>query len=208
MAGKEPGDYWDVLAEPALRAPVTAALADAIVRRRGAWDVLSLDCLPPGSPTPSALRRAGFTGYARASIRSPRLTLPDSFETYLASLSRNPRGNLRRHLRRLDDGTVQLREVTGPADLEETLTQLAGSPSPSVGRARAPDQPEHAAERFRAFMLDAVRRLVPAGLALVWELRHEDEIAGVYVNFMDERSFYWYLGGFDPALTSTRRTTS
>jgi hypothetical protein len=38
-------------------------------------------------------------------------------------------------------------------------------------------------------MLDAVRRLVPAGLALVWELRHEDEIAGVYVNFMDERSF-------------------
>lgn len=59
MAGKEPGDYWDVLAEPALRAPVTAALADAIVRRRGAWDVLSLDCLPPGSPTPSALRRAG-----------------------------------------------------------------------------------------------------------------------------------------------------
>lgn len=50
-------------------------------------------------------------------------------------------------------------------------------------------------------MLDAVRRLVPAGLALVWELRHEDEIAGVYVNFMDERSFYWYLGGFDPALT-------
>jgi CelD/BcsL family acetyltransferase involved in cellulose biosynthesis len=44
MAGKEPGDYWDVLAEPALRAPVTAALADAIVRRRG------VGCLVPGLP--------------------------------------------------------------------------------------------------------------------------------------------------------------
>ena len=56
--------------------------------------------------------------------------------------------------------------------------------------------------RFGDFMLEVTSALVPAGLALVWELRHRGAVAGVYVNLVDERAFYWYLGGFDPALAS------
>jgi CelD/BcsL family acetyltransferase involved in cellulose biosynthesis len=58
---------------------------------------------------------------------------------------------------------------------------------------------EHASARFREFLLEALRYLVPAGEALVWELRSADAIVGVYVNFVDAGTFYWYLGGFDPA---------
>lgn len=202
MLGKEPGDYWDVLAEPELREPVTAALAAEIARRRGEWDVWQLNCLPPDSGTLRALARAGLRGFARAPLRSPAIELPDTFEAFLAGLSRSRRANLRRHLRRLEDGSVELREVRDPAALGATMDrwqELRVAQWEAQGRSI---DPVHAGERFRAFMLAAVRRLVPSGQALVWEFLHEGELVGVYVNFVDERSFYWYLGGFDPAVTN------
>jgi CelD/BcsL family acetyltransferase involved in cellulose biosynthesis len=47
-------------------------------------------------------------------------------------------------------------------------------------------------------MSDAVSRLLDDKLAVVWEFTVKERTIGVYVNFADQRSFYWYLGGFDP----------
>jgi CelD/BcsL family acetyltransferase involved in cellulose biosynthesis len=202
MLGKEPGDYWDVLARPELREPVTAAVAAEIARRRDEWDVWQLNCLPPDSATVRTLAGAGLRGFARASVRSPLIELPDTFEAFLAGLPRSRRGNLRRHLRRLEDGSVTLREVRDPAALAPTMErwqELRVRQWEAQGKSI---NPVHASPRFRAFMLAAVGDLVPAGHAVVWEFVHEGQVAGVYVNFADERSFYWYLGGFDPAVAS------
>ena len=60
-----------------------------------------------------------------------------------------------------------------------------------------PLYPLHREERFRHFFQDLAVELVPAGACLVWELLHGDDVVGSYVNFVDERAFYYYLGGFD-----------
>jgi len=62
--------------------------------------------------------------------------------------------------------------------------------------------PVHRTDRFREFLLAAVQALLPAGKALVWEFCIDGKTAGIYVNFADATSFYWYLGGFDPKHSS------
>jgi CelD/BcsL family acetyltransferase involved in cellulose biosynthesis len=60
----------------------------------------------------------------------------------------------------------------------------------------------HATAAFRAFMFDAMRALVPRELATVWEFVADGEVVGAYVNLIDDDSFYWYLGGFEPAYSA------
>lgn len=202
MLGKEPGDYWDVLAAPADRVAVSAAVAHELARRRSEWDAGILNCLVPGSPTQAALAAAGLRILRRPEVACPAIALPSTWEEYLATLPRNRRGNLRRHLRRLDEGEVVLREVRDSAELPETFMrwqQLRERQWDAAGRAL---NPTHRSPRFREFLLHAVRALAPTRQSLVWEFSVHRQVVGIYVNFIDSRSFYWYLGGFDPAHSS------
>jgi CelD/BcsL family acetyltransferase involved in cellulose biosynthesis len=199
MLGKEPGDYWDVVAAPADRAAVSAAVAEELVRRRREWDAGILSCLVPDSATAGAFSSAGLHIMHRPGVACPAIALPATWDGYLAMLPRGRRGNLRRHLRRLDEGEVELREVRESAELPGALARwqdLRESQWDERGRSL---NPTHRTNRFREFLLDVVQALVPVGQALVWEFRVDGHTAGMYVNFVDARSYYWYLGGFDPA---------
>ena len=199
MLGKEPGDYWDVVAAPDERAAVSTAVARELVRRRHEWDAGLLSCLVPGSTTVDALSSAGLRILNRPPVICPAIALPTTWDEYLAALPRGRRGNLRRHLRRLDEGEVQMREIRDSAELPDALARwqdLRESQWDERGRSL---NPAHRTDRFREFLLEAVQALVPLRQALVWEFRVEGRTAGMYVNFADARSFYWYLGGFDPA---------
>jgi CelD/BcsL family acetyltransferase involved in cellulose biosynthesis len=195
------GDYWDVLAAPEERAGTSAAIAREIATRRQEWDAVVLHGLPAGSEIGGALEAAGLRVRRPRAATCPVIELPATFDAYLGSLPAQRRSNLRRHLRRLDEGELELREVERPEDLERAIGrwhelrerqwQAAGRNLYGLQRSTA----------FRAFMLEAARLMAPAGLLTVWELRHEGEVAGVYVNLVDRRAFYWYLGGFDPSLS-------
>jgi CelD/BcsL family acetyltransferase involved in cellulose biosynthesis len=198
MLGKEPGDYWDLVSAPDDRDAVGAAVAVELVDRRREWDVGVLSCLVPGSPTASALAEGGLQVRARAVVPCPAIELPATWEEYLAGLPGERRRNLRRHLRRLDDGEVELQEVVDGAELAEMLRgwqQLRTRQWDERGRGITG---AHRGDAFRDFLL-AVIHALPAGQALVWAFRVDGKLAGVYVNFADQRAFYWYLGGFDPA---------
>ena len=202
MLGKEPGDYWDVLAAPADRAAVTAAVAEELVRRGREWEVAILSCLPPGSATGDVLAAAGLRLMHRPAVACPAIALPGSWDEYLAMLPRGRRGNLRRHLRRLDEGEVELREVRDSAELPTMFVRWQQLRDLQWAGANRTLNPVQRTDRFREFLLAAAQALVPVGEALVWEFRIEGKTAGVYVNFVDATSFYWYLGGFDPAHAS------
>ena len=58
---------------------------------------------------------------ARKPTPYPGIELPASFDDYLAGLPRKRRKDLRRHMRRLDDGRLELRDVTQPDDLSATI---------------------------------------------------------------------------------------
>lgn len=200
MLGKEPGDYWDVLAAEADRPAVVAATAEELLRRRGQWDIAGLNCLEPDSPTAAALSAAGMRVVRRRPIPSPCIALPDTFEDYLSSLPNKHRSNLRKHLRKLDGGEVELRAVTAPDDIREAMARWRDLRSRQWRAAGREINPTHEEDGFARFMTAVALSLVPAGTATLWEFQYEGRVAGVYLNFHDDRAFYWYLGGFDPDL--------
>jgi len=198
MLGKEPADYWDLISEPGLRVDASLAVGAALAARRRAWDLAVLSCMPPGSATAASLERAGLRVHRRAPVPCPAIDLPATFEDYLAGLDSRVRRNIRRSLRSLDNGVVQLRAVTDPARLPaaiEAWQDLRERQWRGMGKSITPS---HTSERFRRFMLAATRNLVADGTALVWEFLHEERIAGSYLSFADARAQYWFLGGFDP----------
>lgn len=199
--GMEPGDYWDVLAAPERRREVTEAVVAALLDGARDWDAWILRCTPPGSPVVPVLDGRGTRTLLRPSIVAPAIALPDSFDAYLAGLSSSRRQNLRRHLRRLDNGEVELRDVTDPDELRAALGRWQDFRRRQWDSAGKTINPEHLSPRFGAFVLDCVRALVPQSRAMVWEFVHGGEVVGTYVNFADDDAYYWYLGGFDPAVT-------
>jgi len=127
--------------------------------------------------------------------------LPDSFEEYLAGLPRKRRKDLRRHMRRLEDGRLELRDVTDPGDLRVAMDRWQDIRVRWWQHRGKRMDPEHASTRFRDFMREVVQLMVPRGLAQVWELRHDGEVAGVEVNLTDRRAYYSWMGAYDPAVS-------
>ncbi len=198
MIGKEPGDYWDVIAAPGDRDNVALAVGGELARLAGRWDAGIFSCLPPESRTLERFTSAGLRIFRREPVASPAIELPSTFDAYLASLPAGHRQNLRRHLRRLDGGDVVLRHVDDPADARDVLQRWRALRSRQWRVRGKLITPAHEQEHFHRFMLDAVTRLLDVELAVVWEFSWRERVVGVYVNFADSRSFYWYLGGFDP----------
>jgi CelD/BcsL family acetyltransferase involved in cellulose biosynthesis len=202
MVGKEPGDYWDVIAAPADRESVAMAVGAELARRGTSWDAAVISCLPPESRTLEAFDLAGLRMIRRPPVASPAIALPDTFEAYLASLPRSHRSNLRRHLRRLDQREVVLREVTDAAEVPAVMRAWRELRSRQWKMMNRQLNPEHQADRFNSFMVEATKQLIDEQLTVLWEFSHDSRIAGIYLNFADAHRFYWYLGGFDPDLSA------
>jgi CelD/BcsL family acetyltransferase involved in cellulose biosynthesis len=196
--GRSPGDYWDIVALPAVREYVAEAVAETLAERRDQWDVLMLDGLGSGSLS-RAMSGTGLRVRKRPSRISPEIRLPDSFEDYLKDLPKSRRSNLRRHMRRLDEGELELRDVED-GELSAAIDlwhELRGRWWGERGRRLSK---LHTTDRFREFNRAAVLALNSAGLAAVWEMRHAGEPVGVCFNFVDARAFYWNLNAFDPRI--------
>ena len=199
MIGKEPGDYWDVLAVPERRETVNAAVAAELARRSEQWDALYIAGQPGESITAALAQQSSLVVRARAGVPCPRVMLPDGFDEYLRLLPASHRSNVRKHLRRLDQGQVRLREVTDASELDRAIARWHELHIKRWAALPKRIDPTHLEERFRDFILDAMRALVPQGLARVSEFLVDDEVVGVYVNLIDDHAFYWYLGGFEPS---------
>lgn len=200
--GQPPGDYWDIVAVDSEREGVLAAVVGWLLSSRRRWDVVSLTALRQGSATERALEAAPLRIARRDPVPCPGIELPSTFDEYLKELPSKRRTNIRRHLRTLDDErVVELREVTSPERLPATLERWQEIRTRQWSE-RGPEEfnEMHGEPSFRAFMLAVTRRLVPLGLAVVWELVRDDDVVGAWVNFADRRAMYWYLGGFEPDL--------
>jgi CelD/BcsL family acetyltransferase involved in cellulose biosynthesis len=200
-AGQRDSDHWGVIAEPALRDGVAEAVAHELYRRRDAWDLLQLSHLPPPTPFPAAAARAGLRVARIERTACPRLHLAASFDDYLAGLSQSRRGNLRRRLRQLDSGKLELRAVAADA-LDSALERWQAIRRRELAAKGVPINPVHVTAGFRAFLREALAALIPQGRAALWEFAAAGAVVGSYVNLLDGRGAYLYLGGYEPEARS------
>ncbi len=124
-------DYLDVLVKPAYRETFLAALADFVAEHQDAYSRIVLCNMPHTTPTldlmPRLLTERGFAVRVAQQEVCPVISLPDSFEDYLAALDKKQRHELRRKLRRAEGSetdTVDWYIVGREHDLAEELEKF------------------------------------------------------------------------------------
>ncbi len=106
VGGIEIADYLDILAVAGREADIYVAFLDHLAGPDAPdWVEVELINLPEATPThrllPTLVRERGWWAWVQVEDVCPVIPLPDSFDAYLARLSKKQRHEVRRKLRRL-----------------------------------------------------------------------------------------------------------
>jgi CelD/BcsL family acetyltransferase involved in cellulose biosynthesis len=170
---------------------------------RRPWDVIVLREIPARSPLlaelPALAAGRGHRLRVRHSLDSPYLSIRQTWEDYLATRSRQFRGNLRRNLRKLrDTGREWKVECLAAADgIERALPEVmdlalrswSGRQGSSI--ASAP---------HRSFYEPVIRALGALGSVRLWTLRIGGRLAAFDLYATSGRGLALLKTSYDPAL--------
>lgn len=132
-------DYLDVIARPEDLPAFLSGLLDFLAGLEQPWRTLDLFNLLDSSPSLPLLRQAaeqrGWDFVQTPLQRAPFIPLPGNWQTYLASLDKKQRHEIRRKMRRLDESGIPWRwyvvqqAETLAAEMDEFLRLMAYDPA-------------------------------------------------------------------------------
>jgi CelD/BcsL family acetyltransferase involved in cellulose biosynthesis len=190
-------DYMDITAKTGAEKGILAAVLRSLGEEP--WDELVLWAVPDNSPTmaalPSVCGDLGLSLDVNFEDVCPRVSLPDSWEEYLAGLNKKDRHELRRKLRKLPQGgTVALEVWTTPGDVEAALDDFLRL----HGAARS-DKAAFMTERMSAFFRRIVCALAGDGLVELTFLTLDGVRVAAVLCFKEDDVLLLYNSGYDPA---------
>lgn len=201
FAGANLGDYFQPVAPPGEAELAAAGAALALSRRRDEWGAVVLHNVDADTTWAEALRSAGGSGLAE--VTHPREVLPYvaidglSWDEYLATRSRNFRGQLNRKLRRLgDEHEVSFRLTEDPARVADDMAIFFAFHD---RRWENRGGSSVASERARAFHLDFAESALRSGALRLWFLEVDGDPVAAWYGWSFGRRYSYYLAGFDPA---------
>ena len=198
--GQGGADYLDLIARPADKPEVLAAIFDYL-KKENCFDLISLECLPSDSATITflhkfaqretkpRLRYADLTTYV-----CPQINLSFGWETILKQSKRQ--SNFKRKLKRLEKmADFEFRSVTSPeesGDAFERFYLLHEKRWQKSGGSELSGHP-----RLVSFQRDSVSQLAQTGLLRFDELWVEGECRASIYGLDDGQAFYCYNSGYD-----------
>lgn len=195
------GEYLDVLAAPAARAAVVQAVWDAVYDLRSEWDLLVLGAtLAEGQLCREAQDWAASRHLmmrTEAERISPCISLPASFNDYIASLTRKRRKNFTRSKRIFEERGVTIKICTEPDQIGpaiDTLINLHLLRWKSVNQSGTLGKPG-----FRAFLRDLTHQQAMAGCFRIYVMEDQGHAIAAMLNFHYGSSALQFQNGFDPA---------
>lgn len=199
FAGGQLTDEQDVVAAPGDAADVAAAAARWVASERPPR--VRLEYVPEERPTleafATALVAAGYRVAASRQTVSPVLALPDSYETYVQSLGKKERHELRRKVRRLETaGRATFRFASG-GERSAVLDRFFALHR--LSRGEKADFMTPAVERFFRDVADALGPLDRLRLGV---LGIDGTDAAVLFGFALGRVIALYNAAYDPGLAS------
>jgi CelD/BcsL family acetyltransferase involved in cellulose biosynthesis len=193
-------DYMDFIIDPDAGEQAYAALWRQIERE--AWEELDLWGLPAPSPTREAIKRlaesAGLQVQEEREAVAPRITLPASWEEYLASLGKKDRHELRRKLRRVFEsgGSVNLEVLQDQADVAAAMPTFL-----ELHTGSRLDKMGFMTDGMASFFRRMASALAAEGLVRLFMLRINARPAAAVLCFDAGSSLYLYNSGYDPAFS-------
>lgn len=192
-------DYLEVIANANCEPEVFAAIAAYLAEHQAAFDTLDLCNIPEAAPLlrylPDALRQHLFTVETTLQEVCPVITLPDTWEGYLESLSKKNRHELRRKLRRLEGDTedVAWYIVGQEHDLDAEIEQFL-----ALMRTASTDKVEFLQnEQHVIFFKLMCKAILPQGWLQLAFLTIDGIYAAAYLNFDYNNEILVYNSGLD-----------
>ncbi len=197
VGGADVSDYLDLLAREGQEEEAWTALLQGRALERVGW---LLHAVPAASPTVRALPALAESCSLDVTVtleeRCPVLTLPPSWDAYLASLSGKHRHELTRKIRRFEREIVDGRVVSvhTAADVSARLGDfLALHRASRVGKAKFMD------ERMEAFFRAAIPALAARQGVRLWLLEAGDIPIASFICLEWDGTVGLYNSGFAPA---------
>jgi CelD/BcsL family acetyltransferase involved in cellulose biosynthesis len=199
FAGGELTDEQDVVAPAGEERSVATAVADWIAGERP--QRIRLEFVPEAAPTleaiGSVLATRGYEVERSRLITSPRLGLPGDFETYVQSLGKKERHELRRKIRRLENATQATFRWASDAERGGTLDRFF-----SLHRLSRGEKADFMTPDVERFFRDIADALAPLGRLRLGVLRAHGQDAAVLFAFAYRGTLALYNAAYDPALAS------
>ncbi|MEI4273214.1 GNAT family N-acetyltransferase [Klenkia sp. LSe6-5] len=189
-------DITDLLVEPGFSAwdSVTGAL-----RRRPGWCSIDLPEVLPGAAAQEWAR--SWPGAVQRWTASTFLTLPvasaQPVEALLARAPGRTANTLRRKLRKVAAAGVAERRVPAEDVLPAVASFLTLHEAQWAGRGVVP---AHLTDTFRAFLVDALRRLVADDVAVLTEFSVDGDVLLSQIDLITQDALAYYLAGISPRL--------
>ncbi len=190
-------DYAGVLAAPGEEATVAGAVI-AWLRNQG-LPALELWGMAADSPMPAAFATAatavGWATVEAVEAVCPVATLPGDFETYLASLRKHDRHEVRRKLRHLAAaGDVTFQSATTPEDVAPQFERFL-----EFMHISRDDKDEFLTPQMEAFFRDLAQTFAALGMVRLSTLALDGVATAIVFAFENEETTFLYNSGYDPA---------
>jgi CelD/BcsL family acetyltransferase involved in cellulose biosynthesis len=204
VGGIEVADYLDVIAPAECMPEVWAAVLDYLLDKRGEWDVIDFHSLPEFSPSreilPALAEMRGLDCRVFAEDASPVLELPGDWDTYLMSLRKKDRHELRRKVRKLE-GRDDVKWRLVPSKQREAMIEGMRT-FLDLHRLSGADKATFMDDKMAAYFLDMASSLSDTGWLDLAILDVAGEPASAYFSFGYGDRLYLYNSGYDPQFAS------
>ena len=201
LGGTDLFDYHDFIC-PEGGGDMKPVYVDAVIRQlTGDPGIERLEflSLPEDSTAfehlPAVCEAAGWTVSLEKEDVAPRLSLPGTWDEYLAGLTRKNRHELRRKMRRLERaGQVRHFEVSDPDAISEGLDQFF-----DLHRKSTPDKAEFMSADRERFFRRAALSLAEQGITRLSFVELDGVRIASSLSFVCCGTKYLYNSGYDPA---------
>ncbi len=190
-------DYNDFLVQPGYEPALFSTLLARLENQ--AWSSLELSSLIETSPTltylPELARQRGYDVEINEEDVAPGVLLPDTWEEYLAGLSKKDRHELRRKFRRLDSGDSQRWYcVTDPAGAKDRVGDFI-----TLMRQSREDKDVYMTPERERFFYRIAERTAQLGVLRLFFLELDGKPVATTLCFDYGTSRLLYNSGYDPA---------
>jgi CelD/BcsL family acetyltransferase involved in cellulose biosynthesis len=191
-------DYLDVLVDGEHVEAVHQTLLDALADEDLVWDKLYLCSLPHNSLTPSRLaeaaRQRGWQVEVKQQDVCPVITLPQSWDEYLAGLNKKQRHEVRRKMRRVETEAVTRWRVVESAGEVESAMELFVQLHQKSTRAKE----DFWSNSLISFFKSVTRALAAVGWLKLYFVEINGVPAAAMLAFDYSNEFLLYNSGYDP----------
>lgn len=191
-------DYTDIPIGTTGAATILPGVLDALEPLP--WRTLHLWGLPEDSAALAVTRAWAETRGHAVEIDfeavCPRVALAGDWDTYLASLSKKDRHELKRKMRRFQEsgGDVRIRVLATPEEVNAALDTFF-----HLHRISRHDKAEFMTEQMEGFFRDMAGGLADAGLVRLYVVEVDEHPAAALLAFRSGDELLLYNSGYDPA---------